>query len=528
MRQTVSMHPGNVSVARRAFLRWSAILAAGPILAACSSTPPTATPAPAKPPEPPKPAAAAPTTAPAATKPAAAPTTAPAATKPAAPAAAPAATKPAAAPAAKAVTGAKVNGKLDVLQQRGFNPLQTTYIDQQFRKIAQEKGWPLDKSYEEGFTGGGNFLDKMAAAVSAGQAPDLLFGGFDPFLLSNQKSIQPVDDMVQWATEQFGKAHPGSKLANYIGGKWYGVTYLTTTGGYWVLKSWFDPIGVDVNKQYNMQDWLEACIKVTDPAKKRWGWGNTVNRSGDGQTNVGDIFFNAGARYTSADNKPTFASDEAVAAFEWLKQTYTDKKYLAAMPPGVNAWNDMGNNEAYNAGTIGFSSNAGTMFATAMVKAPNVANDTWLTPQPIGPVGKKEKNIVAAPGEFRFMIGAGSKNVDPAKEMLQAMMSKANQKAAWENSPGHSMPGYEWGWDEPELKKTPNNIVKVSKEIIQSATQFRTFLPLDKPHLWINAMGDQVVLTEVMADVLKGTPVKDAVKTGQEKADAIFKKFEGK
>ncbi len=423
---------------------------------------------------------------------------------------------------------AKITGNLQVIQQRGFNPLQTQYVHNLLIKTAAENGWPLDKSYEEGFTGGSNFYEKMAAAVASGDSPDLFIGAEDTFQLWYQKSLQPVDDVVNWAIQQFGDPVPGQKLSNFVDNKWYAVPWFSATGGYWVRKSWFEPLGIDFSKTLSLQDWLEACVKVSDPAKKRWGWGNTVNRSGDGQTNVYSPLLQAGARVTTEDNKVAFNSPETIAAYEWLKELYGTDKYAVALPPGVNSWTDPSNNEAYLAGTIGFSSNAGTMFATAMKQKPDIANDTILIPHPSGPVGKKESLIVAGPGYFQMQVFAGAKNVDAAKELIQLLLSKENQKAVWDNSPGHSIPAYHWGWDEPELSKVPNNVIKVSQEIIMSDTVFKLFLPQKQPRLWINAFDSEVVVTDVMAAILKGTPVKDAVAEGHAKTQKIYDKFEGK
>jgi len=514
-------------VVKRVFTRrlvlglWTGVAAS--VVAACGQAAPApSTAAPAKPTEAPKPAA--PTTAPAAaptTAPAAAPTTAPAAAKPtvAPTAAAAAAPKPAA--------SIKVNGNLVVIQQRGFNPLQTTYIHDLLVKTADANKWPLDHSYEEGFTGGGNFFEKMAAAVASGDSPDLFFGDEDTFQLWNQKSLQPVDDVVNWAVEQFGNAAPGHKLVNYIDGKWWGVPFFCATGGYWVRKSWFDAINFDITKQYSLQEWLDACLKASDPSKKHWGWGNTVNRSGDGQTNVYSALWQSGARVTTADNKVSFYSDEAIAAYDWLKDLYTNPKWANALPTGVNAWTDPSNNEAYLADTIGFSSNAGTMFATAMKDKPNIAADTWLALHPSGVVGKKESLIVAGPGFFKLYTFTGAKNPEAAKSMMQTLLSKENQKQVWANSPGHSVPGYTWGWDEPELKVIPNNVLPVSKEIILSDKVFKLFLPQQNPKLWINAFDSQVVATDVMAEVLKGTPTKEAVQAGHDRIQKIWDNFQG-
>jgi multiple sugar transport system substrate-binding protein len=431
-------------------------------------------------------------------------------------------------PVAGALSSIKINGNLQIIQQRGFNPLQTTYIHNLLIKTAAANNWPLDISYEEAFTGGGNFFEKMAATVASGDPADFFFGAEDTFQLWNQKSLVPVDDLVQWAVKQYGDPVPGQKLGNFVDGKWYGVPFFSYTGGYFVRKSWFDAIGVDINKQMTLQEWLDACVKVSDPATKKWGWGNTVNRSGDGQTNVYSPLWQAGARVSSEDNKVTFNSPETIAAYEWLKELYGTDKYAKALPTGVNAWGDSSNNEAYLAGTIGFSSNAGTMFATAMIKAPEIAKDSWLALSPSGPVGKKESLIVAGPGYFQFQMFQGAKNPDAARALIQLLLSKENQKAVWDNSPGHSIPAYAWGWDEPELAKVPNNVIKVSKEMIQSDTVFKMFLPQKQPKLWINAFDTEVVATDVMADILKGTPVKDAVAAGHAKTQKIWDKFQGK
>jgi multiple sugar transport system substrate-binding protein len=487
------------------------------IIAACgpSGPAPTATTAPAQPTSAPKP-----TEAPKPAAPTAAATAAPAAQPTAAPTAAAAAAPKPAAPA-------KVTGSLVIIQQRGFNPLQTTFIHDLLTKTADSNSWPLDLSYEEGFTGGGNFFEKMAASVASGDSPDLFVGAEDTFQLWNQKSLVAVDDMVQWATDQFGTAAPGQKLSNFVDNKWYAVPFFSATGGYWVRKSWFDAAGFDITKQYSLDEWRDATLKVSDPSKKHWGWGNTVNRSGDGQTNVYSVLWQAGARVSTADNKVSFFSDEAIAAYDWLKDLYTNPKWANALPTGVNAWTDPSNNEAYLADTIGFSSNAGTMFATAMAQKPDIAADTWLALHPSGSVGKKEQLIVAGPGWFQFQMFMGAKNPDAAKSMIQTLLSKENQKEVWKNSPGHSVPAYTWGWDEQELKVVPNNVIAVSKEVILSDKYFKMFQPQPQPKLWINAFDSEVVATDVMADILKGTPTKDAVQAGHDRIQKIWEKFEG-
>ena len=133
--------------------------------------------------------------------------------------------------------------------------------------------------------------------------------------------------------------------------------------------------------------WLDASLKVSDASKQRWGYGNSVNRGGDGETNVRDAVFGAGGRYTdSTGTKVVFNTPETIAGYEWLKDVYTNPKWAPALPPGVNAWTDPSNNQAFLAGTVGYTRNGGTVFAQANTDQPDVAKDTFFVPVPLSPV----------------------------------------------------------------------------------------------------------------------------------------------
>jgi multiple sugar transport system substrate-binding protein len=480
---------------RRALLKWSSMaFGLGPVLQACAPAPPSAAPTP----------------------PAAAAATPQVITK-----------EVVVTPTPKST--AKITGNLQVIQQRGFNPLQTTFIHNLLLKTAADKGWPLDKSYVEGFTAGTNIYEKLSAQVAAGDSPDLMIGNEDTFQFWNLKLVQPVDDIVEWAVKQYGAPSPIQKLANYIDGKWYAVPFWNATGGYWVRKSWFDETGFDTVKQHSLQEWLEAAVKVSNADKKRWGWGNTVNRSGDGNTNVRSVVYQAGGRVTTADNKVAFNSPETVEAYEWLKDVYTNPKWAAALPPGVNAWTDPSNNEAYLAGTIGFSSNGGTMVATAFSTKREIVDDTVLIPHPTGPAGKKEALVVSGPYNFHNHIFQGGKNPEAARELFQILMSKETLTSVWDNSPVLAMPAYkDFGWDLKTFQQVPNNIIGISRRLLWEDLPFQRFQPQNQPRLWINATDSENIETDVMAEVLKGTPTKEAVANGHARMEKILEKFEGK
>jgi multiple sugar transport system substrate-binding protein len=241
------------------------------------------------------------------------------------------------------------------------------------------------------------------------------------------------------------------------------------------------------------------------------------------------VVYQAGGRVTNAEGKVAFNSPETVEAYEWLKDVYTNPKWQDAMPPGINAWTDPSNNEAYLAGTIGFSSNGGTMVATAFTTKREIVDDTVLIPHPTGPVGKKEARVVAGPYNFHNHIFRGAKNPEAAREMLQILMTKESLTAIWDNSPVLAMPAYkDFGWDLKTFQQVPNNIIPISRRLLWEDIPFQRFQPGPQPKLWIEATDSENIETDVMAEVLKGTPAKEAVANGHARMEKIWEKFEGK
>jgi multiple sugar transport system substrate-binding protein len=532
-------------VSRRTMLRVGALLvgaSALPLLQACGGqqATPTAAPAATTAPAPTqaaqptvaptKAAAAAPTTVPT-TAPTAAPTTqATAAATPQANAAAtPNASYNPNAPVVFDASKAKVTGQFTVVQQKDWNPIHNDYLHKLVQDWAQKYNFPLNLYYEAGFTGGTNFNQKMAAAVSSGTGPDMLWGAYDTFTLWYLKTLQPVDDVVQAMVKKFGDPTPGFGPPNKVDGKWYAVPYFNRTGGNWARKSWFQDKGIDITTLNDFDQWKEAALEVSDASKRQWGWGETVNRSGDGETDVSWPWFEAGNRLTDeTGTKVFFNTDLSIQAFNWLKDLYTNPKWKPMMPPGVLAWDDMGNNNAWAAGTIGFTNNAGTIFAAEQKTAPDtIGKDTYLVQQPAMPIGEKQR-LVGAGGGATFYIMQGAKNPDAAKALIEYMLTADQQTKLFGYTPGYVAPAYAWGWDTDPVKNCVNGVDLIFKKNAFDRNAFSWYMPAPQTLLWVNGVSSAVVFTDTMAAILKGTSVKDAVNEGQQKIEAIGKKFNWK
>jgi multiple sugar transport system substrate-binding protein len=554
------------TLGRRSLLKWSAVLGLGavaPIMQACGGTPsPTA--APAKPTEAPKPSAPAPTTAPAATtapasaaatKPAAAEPTKPAAAGAASPAAA-ATTAPAAgaAPAAagaptatpapsqsvvqavaaiqKPKSGAKINGKLQILQNQDFHPDHNAFVRLLLEEWGKAQGWAMDISYIAGFQGGSDLNQKLTAMVQAGTPPDLMDHNTDTRPQTFLNVLEPVTDIVADLTKTFGRPNIGFVQAYQHDPQtgstadkdpWWGVPYYERAGGWYVRADWFKEAGLDPVKELNdtADRARDAAMKISDPDKKRWGWGMTVNRSGDGDTGVNNILFWHGARWQDATGqKVTINSSEAIKAMEWLKETYSDPKWAKALPPGVNAWNDISNNEAMLAGTLGITDNAGTVLAKAYFdKVPFAENILWVK-KPKADLGKGPTPMSGGGESLRII--KGSKNKDGNLDTIKFWLSKEVQQQVWKISTAYALPAWANGWEDPIV--SGNKISAAYKDVADNKDWNGSGSPGPRTAAIAAVLAGNIG-TDMAGEVLQGKAPKDAVASAQSRAVKIFKEY---
>jgi multiple sugar transport system substrate-binding protein len=505
---------------RRAILRYSFLSAAAlSVAAACQQA---ATPAPTAAP------AAKPTTAPAA--PAA--TTAPAAATPAA-AANP--TAAAAAAQAPAFNKAKINGKLAVVQSRDFHPDHNAMIEAKIKEFAQQQEYPLDHSYIEAYAGSGDVVQKLTAATLAGDAPDVLIHTLGSAQLHFLDIVEEVSALEQEVEKTHGKVHPGFQKAHMLEGKWWAVPHFSRAGGFWVRQNAFKDVGIDPMKDLTDFDKVrDAALKISKPDKEMWGWGMTANRSGDGDTAVRNAIFMWGGQITDETAQTVLLNKEpyrtnAIAGLTWLKEIYTSEQYASMLPPGVGGWTDPSNNEAWLAGKIGITNNAGTVFATAVVNKNPVAEDTYLIMQPKG-MGPNGRVLMGPSDAMSFFIMKGAKNREAAEQLIRYMTTPDIYKQMFKISTGYVYPAREWGWDQPEItesayaKHVTDNWRKISTD---SSGYLSSHYPAS-PSPQVNALDTTNFLTDMFGEILAGKSVEDALKSGHDKAVRTFKDFGAK
>lgn len=267
-----------------------------------------------------------------------------------------------------------------------------------------------------------DFVPKTIAAVEAGNPPDFIYHVRLTQQLYFYNALQSVSDTVADAIELYGKPSSGHTRNNQIEGEWWAIPYINSGGGQFARRSLFEAIGIDPLADLGTYDAIrEACLEVSNPEKELYGWGRTVNKGGDGQGSVTDILQNWGTRITNAEmTELTFNSPETVAAVEWLAELYTSEKYASMLPPGVLAWTDSSNNEAYLAGNIAYTANAGSVYAKAKADGNPVFEDTVVLNVPIGPRGEQ---LIGGGGDGQMYVPVGAKATEQAKALALHLLN---------------------------------------------------------------------------------------------------------
>jgi multiple sugar transport system substrate-binding protein len=426
----------------------------------------------------------------------------------------------------KPPAAAKVTGKFQFIMKQDWNKQHNEYIRDELLKYGKEKGWDMDVSYTEGFAAGGNIIVKLTASVQAGDPPDGMFQyQVSLFQLQFLDLIVPLDDLVKENIQKFGEPTSVLKKYSYIKDKWYGVPWIILSGAFWVRKDILAAAGIkeaDIPKAFETYEKArETCMQVSDPAKEKWGWALTVNRSSDGNSGVYKPMHSWGGYLCDeAGEIVTLNSPETVACVKWLYETHKDPKYDKMRPPGLGGWTDPSNNEAFLASKIFMTDNGGTLYAQGRQEKWQYWDQVMAIRNPGGPARAKGLHGNGGPAYFSFK---GAKNFDAFKELTRHMMQQEKITFLAKNSPGWCLPCYEKMWTDEILKLDPN-------------TPFFKDIAMDKDgYIGAQYPGPRTpaadacvaanLLTDMVGAVMGGQKAEDAVKAAHDKAIQVYKEF---
>jgi multiple sugar transport system substrate-binding protein len=165
--------------------------------------------------------------------------------------------------------------------------------------------------------------EKTMALISGGEEPDIFYMNDWAIPLAQKGVLMPLDDLIKNDSAfKLDTIYKPLNDANTYQGKLYGLTQEVSPLVVYYNKELFDKAGVSYPKDdWTQDDFIATAKKLTDPAKKQYGylmsgfgfWGGFLNRNG-------------AHIYTPDGKKTGFDSPNALKALEVMKKVVVDDR----------------------------------------------------------------------------------------------------------------------------------------------------------------------------------------------------------
>jgi len=295
----------------------------------------------------------------------------------------------------------------------------------------------------------GDREQKFVAAIEAGNPPDVAeMNGLGP--TRYKSALRDVSKLAKDIASARGGLLPFAERMTNVGGQFYGVARLTFPNGFFVRKDLLDAKGVKLPKTYD-PDVVEMAKKCQDPSKDIWGFGQTLNRSDDGNGYMNNILLDYGGGVWDKDGKPALGTaflKQNLAALQFSVDTIQKHKI---QPPGVMSWTDVHNNEAYIAGKLVSTNNGASLYYGLVSKKNPIAEKTLVIQTPGGPAG----SFVLA-GVYNMGIFKQTKNVELCEDLIRWIEDEKRFDEFRNASIGQAGPVYKARAESPYWKSDPN------------------------------------------------------------------------
>jgi multiple sugar transport system substrate-binding protein len=208
------------------------------------------------------------------------------------------------------------------------------YTDVEAKAItAQVKQWNSDHPKEKVRlvynSGNDNALQKTVAGFTAGNYPDIAYEfGSSAAQLTRQPKLIDLSDVVKKPDFKWDDFYPSEQQAATVDGKVVGVPALVDNLSLVYNKAMFKAAGVPLpTASWTWDDFRSAAKKLTDPAKKNYGWAYVNDGSEDTVWRFLPLLWQAGGELLNSDNtKPAFDSPAGKQALDLLQgMAVTDK-----------------------------------------------------------------------------------------------------------------------------------------------------------------------------------------------------------
>jgi multiple sugar transport system substrate-binding protein len=215
-----------------------------------------------------------------------------------------------------------------------------------------------------------------------------------------------------------------------------------------------------------------------------------------------------GGKVLEADGKTiAMESPEMEATLDYYQMLYTD-----AMDSEVLSWDDAGNNRCLVAGKCCWIHNPISAYESARSYHLPIANDIYFHATPAGPAGRYEGPGVNSLGIWNF-----SPNIELAKDFLAFLFERENFNTWITASFGYNQPPLRFFANNPIWQKDPKTAIIPKEGEYARARGWPA-----KPNEYVQLIENNYILPNMAAKAVTGTPIKEAMRWGEEQVRKVF------
>jgi len=275
--------------------------------------------------------------------------------------------------------------------------------------------------------GTGQTPPKLVASLEAGNPPDVTrLGSAAVSLYRSQGHLLETTDVVERMQQVPGGLFPVSVKAVMHQGKAYGVPQSISP---WPLISRLDILdAAKVDPPKTWDEFIEVCKKLQNPPRLT-GFGLCLGVQNDADNNIMNLIWSHGGKLVEEDDKTVVLnSPGTVQAVKMIADMYQKHKII---PKGTIAWDNQGNNKAYQSRQVIFALNPTSIYAHLMESDKELYDVTGMLPVPAGPAGAIEELTTA-----EWLLFKHNPYPEVAKGLVQYYMDPENLRVVVEEGGG--------------------------------------------------------------------------------------------
>src|SRR5436853_3645756 len=292
--------------------------------------------------------------------------------------------------------------------------------------------------------GGPQLVPKLVASLEAGNPPDITrVGGGYAQLYRSQGHLLEVTDLVDKMQKVPGGLFAASLSTVMHQGKAYGVPQSVSP---WSLITRLDLLeAAKVDPPKTWEEFIEVCKKLQKPPRLT-GYGLCLGLQNDTDNNVMNMIWGYGGKLVEADNKTVALNSKGtIAAVQLIADMYSKHKII---PKGAIAWDNTGNNKAYQSRQVIFVLNPTSIYAYLAESDKELYNVTGLLPVPAGPAGSIAEVSIGG-----FALFKHNPYPELAKGLAEYWMSPEHLRVTIEEGDGRWGPPYKGMYDSEFWKR---------------------------------------------------------------------------